>query len=235
MELETEEINSSEMESSNETHQETFGPGVRRGTKRQKYRKYRDEKKRVIEAGLKGEDWEAVAQANYVNLKTAYGWLRTYDEDAIATPKKRGGARNKKILQVHIDAMIEYVEEDPLISLQLIKSNILRDHQMNVSTTSIHKYLEGQFYSIKKVLPQPSAMNSAENKQKRSNYVSSVMASIGQGKHIVYIDETNCNLFLRRSFGRSKKGVRCTVNLPTSKGKNIHVIAGICQTGMNFT
>ena len=38
---------------------------------------------------------------------------------------------------------------------------------MNMSTTTIHKYLEGQFYSVKKVLPQPSAMNSAENKEKK--------------------------------------------------------------------
>ena len=67
-------------------------------------------------------------------------------------------------------------------------------------------YLEGQFYSVKKVLPQPSAMNSAENKEKRSNYVGSVMESIGHWKRIVYIDETSCNHLLRRSFGRSKKG-----------------------------
>ena len=49
---------------------------------------------RVIEAALRGEDWEGVALANNVNLKTAYGWMRTYDKDAL--PKKRGGARNKK-------------------------------------------------------------------------------------------------------------------------------------------
>ena len=173
-----------------------------------------------------------MALANNVNLKTAYGWMRTYDKDAL--PKKRGGTRIKKITQLHVDAMTSYVEQDPLISLQLIKLNIFRYFQMNVLTTTIHKYLEGQFYSVKKVLPQPSAMNSAENKEKRSNYVGSVMESIGHGKRIVYIDETNCNLFLRCSFGRSKKGVRCTVSLPTSKGQNVHVIAGIYQTGLVY-
>ena len=151
--------------------QEKNGPGVQRGTKRQKYGSYNDEKRRVIEAAFRGEDWEGIALANNVNLKTAYGWMRTYDKDAL--PKKRGGARNIKITQLHVDVMTSYVEQDPLISLQLIKLNIFRDFQMNVSTTTIHKYLEGQFYSVKKVLPQPSAMNSAENKEKRSNYVGS--------------------------------------------------------------
>ena len=74
--------------------QEKNGSGVQRGTKRQKYRSYNDEKMRVIEAALRVEDWEGVALANNVNLKTAYGWMRTYDKDVL--PKKRGGARNKK-------------------------------------------------------------------------------------------------------------------------------------------
>ena len=38
---------------------------------------------------------------------------------------------------------------------------------------------------------------------------------------IVFIDETNCNLFLLRSRGHSRKGTRCSVIAPTSKGKNI--------------
>ena len=104
--------------------QEKNGPGVQRGTKRQKYRSYNDEKRRVIEAALRREDWEGVALANNVNLKTAYSWMRTYVKDAL--PKKRGGARNKKITQLHVDAMTSYVEQDQLISLHLIKLNIFR-------------------------------------------------------------------------------------------------------------
>ena len=82
---------------------------------------------RVIEAALGREDWEGVTLAglaNNVNLKTAYGWMRTYVKDAL--PKKRGGARNKKITQLHVDAMTSYVEQDQLISLHLIKLNIFR-------------------------------------------------------------------------------------------------------------
>ena len=42
----------------------------------------------------------------------------------------------------------------------------------------------------------------------------------------------NYDFFLRRSFGRSRKGTRCTVKAPTSKGKN--VIGGISQTGLLY-
>ena len=71
MELDMEDSYSSDL-------QEKNGPGVQRCTKRQKYRSYNDEKRRVIEAALRGEDWEGVTLANNLNLKTAYGWMRTY-------------------------------------------------------------------------------------------------------------------------------------------------------------
>ena len=73
-------------------------------------------------------------------------------------------------------------------------------------------------------------MNSMPNKQKRSDYVSKAMKLVGNSKTLIYIDESNCNLFSRRNFGRSKKGNRCSLKLPTSKGKNVHIIAGISQT-----
>ena len=75
-------------------------------------------------------------------------------------------------------------------------------------------------------------MNSVSNKEKRRDYVQSLMDKMGQGKFIIFIDESNCNLFLRRTQGRSWKGTRCSVKSPTSKGKNTHIIAGISQQGL---
>ena len=75
-------------------------------------------------------------------------------------------------------------------------------------------------------------MNSVSNKEKRRDYVQALMDKMGQGKFIIFIDESNCNLFLRRTQGSSRKGTRCSVKSPTSKGKNIHIIAGISQQGL---
>ena len=55
-----------------------------------------------------------------------------------------------------------------------------------------------------------------------------------QGKFIVFVDETNCNLFLPRREGRSRKGTRSTVRTPTSKGKNVHIIEAISQQGFVY-
>ena len=44
-------------------------------------------------------------------------------------------------------------------------------------------------------------MNNPENKKRRAAYTRRLMELIGGGKTVVYIDETNCNLFLRRKEG----------------------------------
>ena len=75
-------------------------------------------------------------------------------------------------------------------------------------------------------------MNSVSNKEKRRDYVQVLMDKMGQGKFIIFIGESNCNLFLRRTQDRSRKGTRFFVKSPTLKGKNIHIIAGISQQGL---
>ncbi len=213
-----------------ETMEPTKKRGVKAGTIRKKYaRRSSNERERVIAAARNFEDWRAVAIANGVPIPTAYGWIRNSDDD---TPKKRGGARHCKVNPEIVEKIISYVEKDPLISLMEIHERLITDECLSLSVPTIHKYLDCQLYSVKKVFPQPVAMNSMENKAKRAAYVSAVLEKTGCGKTVVYIDETNCNLFLRRNFGRSRKGTRCSVKLPTSKGKNIHIIGGITQTGI---
>ena len=80
-------------------------------------------------------------------------------------------------------------------------------------------------YTVKKALAEPSEMNSVINKERRSEYVTNLMAA-NASKHVIYIDETNINLFLRRGAGRSRKGTRCSVKTPTARGKNVHIVAG---------
>ena len=141
-------------------------------------------------------------------MATVYGWKRKFDDVDIPSERKRGGARNNKVTFLHNQKTIQYVENDPLITLVEIKHKLQRDQGIMLLITTIHNHLECQFYSVKKVLPQPVAMKSVENKTKRAAYVSTIMEKIGLGKTVIYIDKTNCNLFLRRNFGRSKKGTR---------------------------
>ena len=204
--------------------------GVKNGTRRGKYRKYEQEKKRIIQAAVEQRDWKSVAQANGVAIQTAYGWIRKCEDE----PKTRGGARRNKVTPDHVEKMISYVEVNPDISLQAIADNLRAEDGLSISSTTVHNYLDAQPYTVKKKLAEPSTMNSIENKTKRAKYCTDILDFIGAGKFIVYIDESNFNLFLRRTQGRSRKGTRCSVKAPTARGKNIHVIGGICPTGLVY-
>ena len=204
--------------------------GVATGVKRGKYRKYTQERKRIIEAAVAQQDWKAVAKANGVATQTAYSWIRNCEKE----PSTRGGARRTKVNEEQIEKMIGYVEVDPTITLKAIRDKLEAEDGVSITTTTVHKYLDGRLYTVKKILREPSSMNSTVNKEKRAEYCSSLLSYIGAGKYVIYIDETNFNLFLRRNEGRSRRGTRCSVKAPTSKGKNVHVIGAVSQTGLVY-
>ena len=77
-------------------------------------------------------------------------------------------------------------------------------------------------------------MNTDENKRKRAEYTRHVTEAVGGGKTVIYIDETNINLFLRRTKGRSLKGTRCSVKAATARGPNVHSIGAMTQTGLVY-
>jgi len=186
-------------------------------------------KKRVLAAAEDG-DWKSVAAANGIPLQTAYGWLR--GGTTSITP--RGGSRYKKVTPQHVEKMLDWLSENPLLSLTQIKQKLAVEERLTVSITTIHKKLDGQFYTLKKVIAEPVAMNSVINKDKRATYVRTLMTVIGENKRLIYMDESNCNLFLRRSQGRSRRGTRCCVKVATARGSNVHVIGAISQTGLVF-
>ena len=209
----------------------TSSRGVKTGVKRGRYNCTRnaDVKKRVLAAAENG-DWKTVAVANGIPIPTAYGWLRR----GTASITQRGGSRFKKMEPRHVNRMLEWLSENPLLTLTQIKQKLEEEEQLTVSINTIHKKLDGQCYTLKKVTPEPVAMNSISNKDKRATYVQSLMTAIGQGKRLIYIDESNCNLFLRRSQGRSRRGTRCCLKVATTRGSNVHIIGAISQTGRVF-
>ena len=73
-------------------------------------------------------------------------------------------------------------------------------------------------------------MNTDENKTKIQVNVAKVKHYIARSRIylVVWMDESNCNLFTSRSQAWSKVGTRANVKHAASKGSNIHIIAGLC-------
>ena len=168
------------MDSDRNDNSDTFTPlirGVKTGTKRGRYRAYSTEKKRIISVAEEYEgDWKYAAIANGVSIGTAYAWIKGSEMEA----KKRGGAKRIKVTRQDVEKMIEYVSENPLITLKEIQDKIQAEYDFTVSTTTIHKHMERKFYNtVKKIMFEQATMNCEENKTKRAYYVSRVMEESG--------------------------------------------------------
>ncbi|KAE9310131.1 hypothetical protein PF008_g20534 [Phytophthora fragariae] len=82
-------------------------------------------------------------------------------------------------------------------------------------------------YSTKRLRIEKETMNSSVNKEKRKTFVAELNKHIKKGNVVVFQDETNFNLYLSRNEGWSRIGERAVVQLPLSKGSNLHVQGGV--------
>ncbi|KAK1928350.1 hypothetical protein P3T76_009052 [Phytophthora citrophthora] len=182
-------------------------------------------KKRVLDSFLDGQDWKNTARFNKVSMTTA---RRVISKGSIEK-QARGGVRPScvKMTVEVVSKLEEYLDEQADMKLVDMKDRLLSDMDVNVSVTSIHRALHGMLYTIKALRIEKSTMNSSENKAKRMAFAKALNLHVTEGNMIIYHDETNFNVYLTRTQGWAKKGERAVIQMPPSKGKNLHVQCGV--------
>jgi hypothetical protein len=76
-------------------------------------------------------------------------------------------------------------------------------------------------FTVKQVRIEPTTCNNDVNKEKRRKFAVKLKKHQDDGICVVYYDETNYNVYLKRTQGRAKKGKRAVVQLPPSRGANV--------------
>ncbi|KAG3113768.1 hypothetical protein PI124_g2725 [Phytophthora idaei] len=77
--------------------------------------------------------------------------------------------------------------------------------------------------TIKQVRVEPTTCNNEVNKEKRKEFAEALIRHTDQGDLVVCFDETNYNLYTKRTRGRAKKGKRAIEKLSPSKGANLQI------------
>ena len=103
-----------------------------------------------------------------------------------------------------------------------------------VSSECVRLQLDSMLYTLKNVRYEPEAANTVANKEKRKTFASELLYYQSLNLPILFMDETNFNLHISRTEGRSLRGKRCTTVAAGSKGANIHVIGCISSMGMIY-
>ena len=73
-------------------------------------------------------------------------------------------------------------------------------------------------------------MNKLENKEKRIAYMQKFYSARSSNRTIIWVDETNFNMYCKRAQGRSRIGCRASIVVPACKGANLHCIGAMSST-----
>ncbi|GMF33932.1 unnamed protein product [Phytophthora fragariaefolia] len=90
-------------------------------------------------------------------------------------------------------------------------------------------------YTVKQTHNDYNYRNLPQNKILRRDYVVDFLTYKSEGKKIVFVDETNFNLWCSRRRGRSLKWKRVVDKSTARKGSNIHVVVCISEDGLAYS
>ncbi|KAE9005790.1 hypothetical protein PF011_g11884 [Phytophthora fragariae] len=76
---------------------------------------------------------------------------------------------------------------------------------------------------LQEVRVEPQTCNNDVNEAKRKTFAQELRTHMSAGDFIVYYDETNFNVYCKRTQGRAAKEKRATVIHPPSKGANLQI------------
>ncbi|KAJ0404134.1 hypothetical protein ATCC90586_005041 [Pythium insidiosum] len=179
------------------------------------------ERQRVLQAFDDGGDWMQVALNNGFSQSSAYKLLHTRQlED-----KTRGGHRHSlvKVTVPMLTALEQYIEEDCTITLEQMRVRLMEDVNVALSTSTVSRYTVGMTYTMKELRREMSPMNSPDNKQARHDFVVKLKEHRAAGSMIVYLDETNYNVYISRNRGRARTAERAVVKFTPSPGQNLQI------------
>ena len=193
------------------------------------YRRIPEEaRNRVLREVNEGGDWKAVAAAYDIKYKTAHHWIRMEG----APTEREGWQSPKKVDRRERQHHPRVARGESTVDTKTMSERLRNELDIRVTQQTIAKHLDGRLITCKKVHVMPQGVNEDDNKRKRRVYVENLLRHVGEQKFVIFINETNFNLFCRRSNGRAARGRRAVVNLPNSKGPNLHIIGAVSATGL---
>ena len=126
--------------------------------------------------------------------------------------------------------MVEWLENGPQLTPKQLQERIPEDYFPNICVNTLKNWLNGDLISLKIVRCHPGTKNGNNNKRLRSIYVENIMRDWVNGSNLVWVDESNFNLYCRRKERRSKIGCRATVIQTASEGANLHGIVAMTSS-----
>ncbi|GMF17094.1 unnamed protein product [Phytophthora fragariaefolia] len=177
-------------------------------------------KLRILDAARTGGDWEALAEANNININTSRSWLHCYStcSDAMQAPV-RGGKRAQKMIAEGLSFLVSKLSFDPDLTLRQLADDLEQACSISICAQTVKTHLDASLITMKQFHKEPQYMNTEPNKLKRRDLLFRLQQLQAAGKSVIYMDETNFNLWSSRTRGRSLGGSRAVKKVLAASGR----------------
>ena len=176
-----------------------------------------EDKRRLMDAHDKGEDYQDVARTLGIKRGTVWSIIRRYREQEPIVFRQRGGARNMKIDEGIANAAAGIIEENPHFTLAQVNTEfqLLLPNKPRICILSIRKARQGQLITMKKLETIEQDRNSDVVKLARQQHAEWLLQN---EEEIILIDESGFHLWLSRTRGRAVRGQRAVRVARARKG-----------------
>lgn len=177
-----------------------------------------------MEAANRGDDWSALASELGVKYKTAYTWVSTSRKEMFM----KNGKNKSTLKEKEIDTIIQWIEENRLITLKEIVAKIKVFMRREVCVYFVEGSLEGRLYRHKRSFDyHQQLINTLENRKKRLEFVNTLKYYMELKKTVIWLGETNLKMFCRRAKGRFNTNSTFATFDPT-----IYIMGAISENGV---
>ena len=194
-----------------------------------------DDKQRLIDCHLNGDDYVDLARVLGIKRKTAYSIIARFKATGFVV-RRRGGNRRPKITDEIRRTSVEIVEENSDFTLDQINAELRRrlPDAAHISISSLCTVLDGELLTMKKLEDSPAERNSEAVKNQRRLYADWLLQD-GVNNQLVFIDEAGYNLHTKRTRGRARRGERAVRVVAGDRGPNYTVCFAVSpQLGLVF-
>ncbi len=129
-------------------------------------------------------------------------------------------------------ALQAYVDEDCTRSLHELQRLMRDNFGINLSVGTIHRYIAGFRYSLKRLSIRAAAAVTPQTNEARREYSLWYLASVNSNRSLIFLDEVGFCLSMRVGYGRSLVGNKATMVAPAVRSRNISVMAAMTSNGI---
>lgn len=190
------------------------------------------DRQRLIAAIENGSSLREAAAVLQLPVSTAYRIARQHRLEGRTEALPRGGQRLLKVDDEMRQFLNQKLQENPFLTLKEMANCMAAQfpEKPQVGYKTVDRMLQGMLYTLKlgtKGSDTRASCNLPENIEARREYAN-FMLHLDASVHIVYLDETGFNLWLRRSQGRAIRGRPVKRTVTTQRGPNVTVCMAIC-------